>query len=57
MTTAEFRTDRARRIAGQSGAAADVIQRYLERLNGLNARQVETIRRALPPLRHEDGGA
>lgn len=50
-----FRTERARRAAAQGNGAKGVITRFLRALPDLTPEQIETVRRALPPI-VQDGG-
>jgi hypothetical protein len=46
----QFRTERARKAAIASNTGAGVIRRFLNALDDLTDEQVETVRRALPPV-------
>jgi len=52
----EFRTQRARRAGKASQTAAAHITRFLAKLPELTPEQIETIRRALPPVKGGPGG-
>lgn len=51
----DFRTERARRASAKGNGAAGVITRFLRVLPELTPEQIETVRRALPPV-VQDGG-
>ncbi|MQA01739.1 MAG: hypothetical protein GEV07_03065 [Streptosporangiales bacterium] len=58
----EFRTERARKAAVASNGAKGVITRFLGKLPELTDEQIETVRRALPPVDrntadHQGGGS
>jgi hypothetical protein len=51
----QFRTQRARRAGKASQSAAAHITRFLAKLPELTPEQIETVRRALPPVKVEAG--
>lgn len=55
ITDPEFRTERARRAGRVSQSAAGLITRFVNAIPTLTPEQIETVRRALPPVT-QDGG-
>lgn len=52
----KFRTERARKAARASWTAGAVINRFLAKLDELTPEQIETVRRALPLVEHDQAG-